>query len=57
MAPKWKQACDLLTFSLTLSLASGRGCVSGAQIGNMRDKILKDGSYECDMIDGFDELE
>lgn len=34
-----------------------RGCVSGAQIQNMRDKIsMGDGEYRWDAIDGYDDL-
>jgi hypothetical protein len=35
-----------------------RGCVSGAQISNIRDKIMMgDDEYRWDAIDGYDELE
>ena len=35
-----------------------RGCVSGAQVQNMRDAIGDGaGSYDWDRIDGYDELE
>lgn len=34
-----------------------RGCVSGQQLGNVRELCQQgDGSFDCDMIDGYDEL-
>lgn len=34
-----------------------RGCVSGESIKNVQDNIKKDdGSYDFDMLDGYDEL-
>jgi hypothetical protein len=34
-----------------------RGCVSGAQVCNMRDKIsMGDGKFRWDAIDGYDDL-
>jgi hypothetical protein len=47
----------LLALLLT-SVGSGRGCVSGAQIQNVRDAISTgDDEYRWDAIDGYDELE
>lgn len=47
----------LLALVLT-SVGSCRGCVSGAQIQNVRDAISNgDDEYRWDAIDGYDELE
>lgn len=46
------------SFLTDSALVLVRGCVSGAQIQHMQDKIRQaDGSYNWDMIDGYDELE
>lgn len=42
-------------FSIWLTL--DRGCVSGQQLENIQEFIRQgDGSYDFDMIDGYDEL-
>jgi serine/threonine-protein kinase ATR len=33
-----------------------RGCVSGAQLQGVRDLAERDGKFDFDMIDGYDEL-
>jgi serine/threonine-protein kinase ATR len=34
-----------------------RGCVSGQQLENVRELCQQpDGSFDCDLIDGYDEL-
>lgn len=46
------------TCTTDVIVASCRGCVSGAQIKNMRDKSSMGGDdYRFDAIDGYDELE
>lgn len=47
----------LLAYFMLTPFNSRRGCVSGAQIENIRDKIrMGDNEYRWDAIDGYEEL-
>jgi serine/threonine-protein kinase ATR len=42
---------------LLIRLLAPRGCVSGAQMVNIQELCRKDdGTYDYDMIDGYDEM-
>jgi hypothetical protein len=47
-----------VNFGCNLILTStNRGCVSGESIKHLQDAIEQDGSYDYDMIDGWEDLE
>lgn len=47
----------LLLSTLLILIMLIRGCVSGEQIKHLRDNIDRNGSFDFDMIDGWEDLE
>jgi hypothetical protein len=48
----------LFIINLLTTMANSRGCVSGAQIGTLRELCDNgDGEYDYNVIDGYDEME